>query len=214
MANELQPFVKEALEKGYKREAIRETLSAAHWPEDEIKKALDAYAEVDFPIAVPRRRPYLSAREAFLYLVLFMTLYISAIAFGTLLFQYINRWLPDPSLGYGYSYGYDYSVDTIRSATASLIITFPIFLFLSAYLKKTLLRDPEKRSSKIRKWLTYLTLFIAAAVIIGDLITLVTNLLGGDLTLRFSLKVFTVLGISGTIFGYYLLDLRGEEKES
>ena len=213
MTNELQPFVKEALEKGFKKPQIREKLEAAGWPEDEIKKALGMYADLEFPIAVPKRMPYLSAREAFLYLVLFMTLYISAIAFGTLIFQYINRWLPDAA-ALGYSYGYDYSLDTIRSATASLIITFPIFLWLSSFLKKAITRDPDKRGSKVRKWLTYLTLFIAAGVIIGDLITLVTNLLGGDLTLRFSLKVFTVLAISGTIFSYYLFDLRNEEKET
>lgn len=135
MTNELQPFVKEALEKGFKKPQIREKLEAAGWPEDEIKKAVDMYADVDFPIPVPKRKPYLSAREAFLYLVLFMTLYISAIAFGTLLFQYINRWLPDAALGY--SYGYDYSLDTIRSATASLIITFPIFLWLSSFREKS-----------------------------------------------------------------------------
>jgi uncharacterized membrane protein len=73
-------------------------------------------------------------------------------------------------------------------------------------------KDADKRASKIRKWLTYLTLFIAAGIIIGDLIALVFNLLAGDLTLRFLLKVLVVGGISGTIFGYYLSELRKDEK--
>lgn len=211
MANELQHFVKEALEKGISRERIHAKLLDGGWQEDEVKHALNAYLETDFPVPVPKRKPYLSAREAFMYLVLFLTLYISSIAIGTLLFQYINIWLPDLALGVYY---YDGVNSTIRSATASLIITFPLFLYITWLLKKAIKRDPEKRSSKVRKWLTYITLFVAAGVIIGDLITLVTNLLAGDLTLRFILKVLTVFVIAATIFGYYLWDLRQEEKEA
>jgi hypothetical protein len=66
----------------------------------------------------------------------------------------------------------------------------------------------------VRKWLTYITLYIATGIIIGDLITLLTYVLNGDLTLRFVLKVLAVLLIAGSIFGYYLWDLRTEEKET
>jgi len=75
-------------------------------------------------------------------------------------------------------------------------------------------RDPVKRASPVRKWLTYLTLFIAATVLIGDLITLVYNALGGELTTRFLLKVLTVAVIAGGTFGYYLWDLRQDEREA
>lgn len=211
MPNELQSFVHDALVKGATREQIRNTLGKAGWNTDEVKNALDAFADVAFPVPVPRRKPYLSAREAFLYLVLFLTLYISSFSFGTLLFQFINRWLPDPLLG---SYVYDSSLSAIRWSTASLIIAFPVFLWLSAFLNKAIVKDPEKRGSKVRKWLTYLTLFVAAGIIIGDLITLVFNVLGGELTLRFVLKVIVVGGIAGTIFGFYLWDLRKDEKEA
>lgn len=209
MSSELQRFVREALEKRQDKSSIRHALKTAGWPEDEIATALDTFADVDFPVPVPKRKPYLSAREAFFYLLMFLTLYVSAIGFGTLWFQFINRWLPDAA-----SPLYEHaSIDIIRRAAASLIITFPIFLFVSRLLARAIGRDPEKRGSKIRKWLTYLTLFLAAGVIIGDLIALVNNLLSGELTLRFVLKVLVILLIAGTIFGYYLRDLRQEEKE-
>lgn len=211
MNNDLQLFVKEGLEKGLSREKLAKALGSAGWPEDEVKTALDAYAEVDFPIAVPKRKPYLSAREAFMYLVMFLTLYISAISLGTILFQFVNRWLPD---AVEYSYLYDSTTSIIRSATAALIITFPVFYWMSRTLRRAIARDPEKRASKVRKWLTYVTLFVAAGVIIGDLITLVSYFLSGEITTRFMLKVLIVLAISGSIFGYYLWDLRGEEKET
>ena len=65
-----------------------------------------------------------------------------------------------------------------------------------------------QRSSAI-----YLTLFIAAGCLIGDMTTLVYQLLGGELTVRFMLKVIVVGAIAGTVFGYYLHDLRREEAE-
>ncbi len=211
MNTDLQLFVKQGLEKGLSREKMAKALKEAGWQDDEIGTALDTYADIDFPVAVPKRKPYLSAREAFMYLVLFLTLYISSISLGTILFQFVNRWFPD---ALEYSYIYESTTAIIRSATAALIITFPVFFWMSRMLRQAIAKDPEKRSSKVRKWLTYVTLFVAAGVIIGDLITLVTYLLSGEITTRFLLKVLIVLLIAGSTFGYYLWDLRGEEKET
>ena len=59
-----------------------------------------------------------------------------------------------------------------------------------------------------------MTLFVAAGVIIGDLTALVYSFLGGALGMRFGLKALTVAVIAGGIFGYYLWDLRQEERET
>ena len=207
MTNELQTFVKDALERRIPRHDIHHVLLSAGWQEDQIAAALGLYADVDFPIAVPRYKPYFSARETFMYLLLFVCLYISAFNFGALLFNFINRWLPDLQ-NYGMA-----DVSGIRMSVASLIVAFPLYLWLTSIMLGAIRKNSENKSSKIRKWLTYLTLFVAAGVIIGDLITLLYNLLGGELTLRFMLKVLTVLVIALLIFGYYLWDLRKEEKE-
>jgi len=166
MNEELQSFVKEALTRGQSREAIEKALLNAGWKQDQVQGALATYAAVEFPIPVPRPRPYLSAREAFIYLVLFTTLYLTTFNLGRLIFQFANLAFPDPAALYDSA---QTARDAIRFSVASLVIAFPIFLFMSVLVSRSIRRDPSKRASKVRKWLTYMTLFVAAGVIIGDL---------------------------------------------
>jgi hypothetical protein len=210
MREELVRFVESALERRLPRAEIRVALRQAGWRDEEVEKALAAFADVDFAVPVPRPRPYLSAREAFFYLLQFAALYTSAWSLGRLLFLLIERALPDPI---DESWRSAVSGDSIRWAISSLMVAFPIFLLVARSLTRAAHRDPERRGSKVRKWLTYLTLFVAAAVLTGDLITVIYNLLGGEITTRFLLKTATVALIAGGVFGYYLWDLRGEEKE-
>lgn len=210
VSDELLSFVRDALTRGLPRERIAQALAQAGWEADEIARALAAFADVEFPIPVPRPQPYLSAREAFLYLVLFSTLYLSAFHLGSLVFQLVDHALPDPADLPEAAEGIR---QAIRWAVSSLAIAFPIFLFVSRMLGRAIAADPTKRASRVRKWLTYLTLFVAASVIIGDLTTLLYSFLGGELTLRFALKAATVGAIAGAVFGYYLRDLRREELE-
>ena len=56
----------------------------AGWTTDQARDALGAFADVPFPVPVPRPRPSVSAAEAFEYLLLFTTLYISAYHLGSL----------------------------------------------------------------------------------------------------------------------------------
>jgi len=206
---DLDVFVREALAKGAGREAIENALAAAGWPAAQARSALNGYADVEFPVPVPKPRPYLSAREAFLYLVLFATLYLTAYHLGSLLFDLINRAFPDPAMtDFGRQVG-----RSMRWSIASVIIAFPVFVYVARHLGRELARNPVKRLSAVRRWLTYLTLFLAATVLIGDMITLVYNVLGGELGIRFVLKVLVVAVIAGTIFGYYLWDMRREERE-
>ena len=209
ISDELLGFVRDALGRGLSRKQIEDALAQAKWDPGQVKGALAEFAEVDFPIPVPRPKPYLSAREAFRYLVLFSTLYISAYNLGSLLFQFINRAFPDPAAS-GWA---EYSYTAVRWSVSSLIVAFPVFLYVSLLISRAVRRDPAKRGSKVRRWLTYLTLCVAAGVLIGDFIALVYNFLGGELTIRFVLKVTTVGFIAGAIFGCYLWNLRREEKD-
>lgn len=206
---DLMAFVKDGLQRGLARADLEAVLIRAGWPPDQVGRALAGFADVEFAIPVPRPMPTISAREAFMYVLMFTTLFLSAYNLGDLVFSIINRAFPDPaSSGF-----YQSTLQEIRWSLSSLIVAFPIFLWISWLIARLVRTDPIKRSSRIRRQLTYVTLFAAACVIIGDVITVIYSFLGGELTTRFVLKVITVGLIAGSAFGYYLSDLRSEEKE-
>jgi hypothetical protein len=207
---ELELFVREALSRGQSRDAIEAALDQAGWPKEQVRSALGAYSTVEFPVPVPKPRPYLSAREAFLYLVLFVTLYMAAWHLGSLLFDLINRAFPDPADS---DYVLRQTGSSMRWSVASIVTSFPVFLYVARHLGRELARNPVKRLSAVRRWLTYLTLFIAVTVLVGDVITLVYTVLGGEFTVRFGLKVLVAAGIAGATFGYYLTDLHRDERD-
>ncbi|MEX2200276.1 MAG: DUF5671 domain-containing protein [Dongiaceae bacterium] len=204
--DELTQFVRASLARGETRPSIEAALGAAGWSPDQIASALRAWSAVDFPLPVPNPRPYVSAREAFLYLVLYSTLFTSAYSLGDLLFSFIDVAVRDPAAR---DWGLDYD---IRWAIARLVVAAPVFLYTAHRVGRMIASDPTKRGSPVRKWLTYVALFIAGSVVVGDVVTLIFYALGGDLTLRFLLKVLTAAVIAGTIFVYYLHDLGRDEK--
>jgi hypothetical protein len=208
--DDLVPFVRDALAHGRSRAEIEGVLKQAGWSPEQVNRALAAFAPIDFPVPVPRPRPSVSARDAFMYLLLFATLYTVAYYLGRLLFDLINLAFPDPAAYQGYA---EYVRQSIRWSISALIVSLPVFLLMSWLTGRAARVDPTKRTSPVRRWLTYLTLFFSACVLIGDFVTLVYNLLSGELTIRFILKVAVVAAIAGTAFWYYLSDLRIDERE-
>jgi len=209
MNSDLQDFTRRALEKGVSREKIASALADAGWGEADVRAALSAFAESDLPVPVPRPRPYLPAQEVFTYALFFTALYVSAFHVGALLFHFISYWFPDPVNRAPSSSRF---FDSIREDIAALIVAFPVFLFLFRLTQRAIAKDPTKHQSRPRKWLTYLTLFIAAASLIGDVSMLVYRLLGGELTTPFLLRVATVALIAGGAFWYFLADVRKDEQ--
>ena len=148
-------------------------------------------------------------KDFFLYLGVMATLYASVVSLINLLFAYIDYTFPDIL-----NYGFDPYLGTIRWGMAFLFIIFPAFLVGTWYINKDIRANPEKENIGVRKWLTYLALFVAGVSILIDLSVLIYTFLGGEITARFSLKVFVILLVSGFGLSYYLLDLRGSIRQS
>ena len=150
-----------------------------------------------------------AAKHAFLYLTSFATLGLTAIALGTLLFQIINYLHPDESYAW-----YAFSQSPLKFAIATIFVTAPIYYFVTRLINRSIAKKDLDTDSGVRKWLTYIVLFFAIGTVIGDLITLIVYFLDGELTVRFALKVLTILVIAGGIFLYYLTDIKNPDEKS
>jgi len=144
-----------------------------------------------------------SPKDVFLHLLMIGTLYVSTFMFSSLWFDYVNFWFPDKL-----NYNYRAILEGILVGSATLIVVFPVYLFTSWLLEKDISIVPEKRELRVRKWLVYLTLFIAAIAIIVEVVRLVYNFLSGELTMNFFLKILIVLVVAAVTFGYYLWDVK------
>ena len=140
-------------------------------------------------------------KDVFQHLLAIVTLYGSVISFIALIFQYVNYLYPDQLY-------YDAVSNAVRWSSSALVVMFPVFLLMSWLINRDIRMNPEKNEIRPRKWLLYFTLFLAAIAIIADLITLLYNFFGGELTGRFGLKILAILVVAGAVFGYYLWELR------
>src|SRR5262249_51494872 len=155
---ELVEFTRRALAAGKKSQKNLNILWQAGWGEPDIEAALDAFADITFSIPVPRPKPHPSARPGFLYLILFSALFAAAFSLGALVFDLIDRRFPDP-LEIQSSNFMRLSDDRIRWDISMIIVAFPLFFFTFRAVTRAVAKDPTKRASRPRKWLTYLTLF-------------------------------------------------------
>ncbi len=148
-------------------------------------------------------KPKTTPKDFFLYLGAMVTLYWSAGALLALLFTIIDTALHDALTYYADPYS-----SGIRFAIASLIVVFPISLYLFRAIKRDSAKDAGKLHLSVRKWLYSLTIFVTAVTLIIDLITILNSFLGGELTTSFVLKVLAVFVVAGLVFWYSLTELR------
>lgn len=143
-------------------------------------------------------------KDFFLWAGAMVALYGGVVAFIALIFDYINYTFTD-TLDY-----YVFSYSSISYEMAALIVLAPVFLVLMRVIRRDIARDPSRNEIWVRRWALFLTVFVAGATIVIDLITLLTTFLSGeDITVRFMLKVLVVLLVAGAGFMHFLADIWG-----
>src|SRR3989344_6890757 len=146
-----------------------------------------------------------TAKDFFINLGAIVALYAVVISLLNLLFRVINQAYPQIS-----SYDY-YGSSSISWPVAMLVVIFPVFALLMWLLEKGYAVEPEKRQLAVKRWLTYITLFIAGIALIGDLVAVLYYFIDGrELTTGFLLKILSVLVVTAMVFLYYLSEIRGK----
>lgn len=207
MSNELEQFVYRGLREGLARDKIVTILRQAGWPEGEVEQVLAGYADVDSPVPVPRPRGYVSAADTVLQLGVFVSLYVWIGTWLWLLFTFVGMAYPDTAATAA-SWQLEAVYAALRRAVATLVIAYPLYLWLSRRVVRLWQANPQQRSSRVRSWLLWLTLFVAAAALLGDLATLIYRFLDGDLTVRFLLKAAIVGVLAAGLLVHYRAGLQ------
>jgi len=148
-----------------------------------------------------------SAKFAFFYVLSLVTLIFTSLSTGMVIFQIINKYIPDPIGRFGESF----SSDLLRFAIAALIVAVPIFFLTNRQIYKNLFKGILAKDSSVRKSLTYLILLVSSFIVMGWFIALINNYLGGELTIKFILKAIASVGISAIAFTFYLYDIRRDK---
>lgn len=197
----LAGFVGAALEAGHDRAAVRAALAEAGWSAQEADAALDAWADTGFRPPVPRPRPYVSAREAFVYALMLVALATVVVNLAAVAFAAIDTAWPatlnDPRG----------LLDRARGSVAALIVFAPLLALLVARERRIDRRSALAHRSLVRKWFSYATLLVASLVLLGDLVFVVYRLLGGTLTAPTLAKIAVVAVLAAAILAFYRRDL-------
>lgn len=205
---DLAKYVETARSSGASDDAIRSQLSAAGWGAKDVDLALAPKPQAVPGIALPPAPPPVARFGmwvGFEYAILFITLYVTSIALGSILNVFVDNAFPSPT-SYGTpSFGISFQL-------ASLIVAGPIFLWFFAALRKQIAKVPAVRNLKLRKNLIYITLFIAALIVIGDLIWNIYDMLSGNWSLNGLGHLLVVILIAGSIFAYFIMDVK-EDRE-
>ena len=150
-------------------------------------------------------KTHTTPKDFFLHLGVMAFLYAAAISLLTILYGIINFYFPDKV---AYDYYFAGAASTINGGAAAFIVTFPVFLILARLTEADMSKYPQKRELWIRKWLVFLTIFVAGITMVVDLIALIRYFFEGELTMRFLVKVLVVFLTSGAVFSYFMYELK------
>jgi hypothetical protein len=208
--DKLLAFIRESKAKGLTDDFASKMLKQNGWSDQSIFAAYAKYYADDLGVVVPSHGSGMeNARNAFFYLLAFITLGVWAFAVGNLFYIAIDRLVVD-TLNASYEYEFDASHTQIAYDIASLIVAFPIFLWMSYIIQRETIQRPEVLDSGVRKWLTYLALVITAGSLMGDAVMFLQQFLSGSLSEGFILKSLVLIAIAGGIFVYYLGAVRAQ----
>jgi hypothetical protein len=200
----LRGFLQSAKQRAISDETVVSLLRHRGFSERSIYRALSAYYEDVLGESLPSRGLDVeNARDAFYYLLNFITLAFWTVALGQIFYMLIERRFPD---------ALDANVlssvrDEIAGQLAAVIVTFPVFLIVHSLIQAQLRRRPDLYYSPVRRWLTYVALVLAAIVLVADAVWFLTSFLQGQLTVRFALDSLVLLVLGGGVFLYYLVTM-------
>jgi Domain of unknown function (DUF5671) len=207
-SDKLIDFIRAARAQQVPDDSIVALLRQNGWSERRIYQALSSYYESVLGTPIPSRGTRIeAARDAFFYLLAFTTLGFWTVALILFADNFVDHAIPSALDQFPNA---QYFRSAVAGQLATLIVAFPLFLFISRLIALEVARRPEAMESGVRKWLTYIALVVTAVTLLGDAVAFLSAFLSGDLTARFAWKAFALFVVAAGVFSYYLGAVRTE----
>lgn len=193
-SDRLSEFVAAALEAGRSRDEIAVALRTAGWSDREIADGLSAFADLPFTPPVPAPVPVVSARDFFVYALIFISLGVTAWHLVALAHHLIDRIFEPYETWRGRRANW---------SVAALAVFGPIYLYLARDAAARLRADPQRHRSAVRRWTEALILLLTVLALLGTLVATVYAFLEGEADLQFLLKAAVAAAVAGGILLVY-----------
>lgn len=145
--------------------------------------------------------------SGFQNILTFISMAFFAGALHTIWSVVISNWYPkDEGMYYGLS------PFIINGAISSLIVSAPFFISLFLITNLKYIRFPELKHTVSKKILNYITLVITFLILLLRIISAINSALNEQFTVSFGLELLVTSLIIGTIFAYYLYEVRFEKQ--
>lgn len=104
----------------------------------------------------------------------------------------------------------DVNTSATRFGIATLAVAFPIFLYLSNYIRRSIRLGKMDARSTLRHSLIYFTMFALTLTVMIDLMLVVHTFLEGEVTPRFGVQALGGLVVAGGVYAYVWSELKIE----
>jgi MFS family permease len=209
VAVELKNYIDEARQKKVSDEQITNSLLSAGWPTDQVTAALAGDADLLVPPPAPSVA-HVGMWTGFLYILFFISLYVLATSIGGIFHTWVDKALPTPNDSFT-SYFID-NATLIQGYLAAIIVSYPVLIALAILLKKQLIKQPMVKNLRSRKILIYITLVGTFLIMLGEVISTIYDFLSGSVTGNVIGHLFVTVLIAGSIFGYYISEVKHDRK--
>lgn len=191
---DLVDFVRRAREAGHTMPSIRGALTEAGWTARDADWAIAHFAAGDFVPPIPRPRPAASARDAYLYGLMFFALVLCVFNVTWLMFEVIDWWVSDAPL----------TIDRVSWELSLLLVFGPLFVWMDRRAAG------DARDNPARQVFGYVALFLASVAVLMTVTGVLALALSGGLVHEIFLKALVSAFVAAAIFLYYRRDLQDE----
>jgi len=151
------------------------------------------------------------AFHLFLYLISFFSLGFLISGIISIYFELVNKYIEDTAILDQFSSGSVFDDSSVKYGLASLVIAAIVYFPISYLINKKLAKGEIRQDSLVRKFLTYIALFVLVAITIGSLAVLFFNYLNGELTGNAFGKIITFFLTALFFAAFYFWEIRRKE---